>query len=188
MHEVVSRFQAALNAFDAPLHVMSGSEWTAPTPCSAWDVRALVNHVVGEMCWVPPLVEGKTIADVGTSLDGDLLGDDPLAAWHHASNLAHEALDAPGAIDGTVHLSYGDESVRGYCEQLTADALVHGWDLARAVGADDTLPPELVAWASGWVAQVAPLLEGSGMFAAPVPVTDDADPQTALLAALGRAR
>ena len=40
-------------------------------------MRDLVNHVVGEDRWTVPLVEGRTIADVGSSLDGDLLGDDP---------------------------------------------------------------------------------------------------------------
>jgi hypothetical protein len=49
-------------------------QWHAVTPCSEWDVRALVNHLVGENLWVPPLFEGKSIADVGDQFDGDVLG------------------------------------------------------------------------------------------------------------------
>ena len=40
-------------------------DWSKPTPCSEWNVRALVNHVVSEDRWTKPLVEGMTIAEVG---------------------------------------------------------------------------------------------------------------------------
>lgn len=189
MDEVVARFQKAVNCVDSSLHEIAGDEvWARPTPCSEWDVRALVQHIVNELAWVAPLVEGKTIADVGSSLDGDLLGTDPLGAFHHHSRAAHAALEEPGALSRTVHLSYGDESAQGYADQLTGDVLIHSWDLARGIGVDDTLPPDMVAWAAGWADKIGPMLEGSGMFAPRVPVDTDADPQTALLAVFGRAR
>jgi uncharacterized protein (TIGR03086 family) len=188
MDEVVGRFQASVNCVDTPLHAMAGTEWSQPTPCSDWDVRALLLHVVNELSWVPPLLAGRTVADVGSELDGDLLGADPVGAFHHAARLAHTAFEEPGAVDRVVHLSYGDESAANYCGQLTADMLIHGWDLARGVGADDTLPDGLVIWATGWLESVAPMLAGTGMFAPPLAVEPGADAQTALLAALGRAR
>jgi len=40
-------------------------DWSEPTPCTEWNVRTLVNHVVGEELWTKPLVDRKTIADVG---------------------------------------------------------------------------------------------------------------------------
>lgn len=54
--------------------------WTAPTNCDM-DARALVNHIVTGHDWATELTRGKTIADVGSSLDGDVLGTDPLAAY-----------------------------------------------------------------------------------------------------------
>jgi uncharacterized protein (TIGR03086 family) len=188
-HEaVVARFQAASDTFDEKIHLVGDGSWGAATPCEDWDVRALVNHVVGEMRWVVPLMEGRTVADVGDALDGDLLGADPTAAWHHACAPAHDAFAAPGAMASTVHLSYGDESAVGYCDQLTFDALVHAWDLARGAGLDDTLPDELVTWAIGWATPIHGMLTGSGLFGTPVAVADDADAQTRLLAMVGRTR
>lgn len=189
MDEVVARFQKAVNCVDAALHAITADDiWSRPTPCSEWDVRALVQHIVNELAWIAPLVEGKTIAEVGPDLEGDLLGSDPLGAFHHHSRAAHAALETPGALSRTVHLSYGDESAQGYAEQVTGDVLIHSWDLARGVGIDDTLPADMVAWAAGWADKISPMLEASGLFAPRVPVGEDADPQTALLAIFGRAR
>ena len=188
MDQVVARFQQAANCVDGVLHQLPSDEsvWGRPTPCSEWDVRAVLQHVVNELAWVPPLLAGRTIAEVGDSLDGDLLGTDPVGAFHHHCRAAHEALDEPGAMGRTVHLSYGDETAQGYAEQLTADLLVHAWDLARGAGTEEQLPDELVAWASGYLTENAAAMAGSGMFDPPVEVPHDTAPQTRLLALTGR--
>ncbi len=71
-------------------------QWGATTPCLEWDVRALVNHVVGEDLWTEPLVRGATIQEVGDRFDGDLLGSDPretaLDTAERASRAVAEAL------------------------------------------------------------------------------------------------
>ncbi len=190
MDEVVARFQKAVNCFDAPMHALTADDLSRPTPCGEWDVRALVQHVVSELAWIAPLVEGKTIADVGGALDGDLLGADPLAAFHHHCRAAHDALEQPGALERTVHLSFGDHSALYYADQVGGDVLVHAWDLAKALDQDDSLPDDLVAWGEQWSADVREQF-GPAMadyFATPVPVPDDADPQTRWLAGLGRSR
>lgn len=69
--------------------------------------------------------------------------------------------------------------------KVTRDVLVHTWDLARAVGADDTLDP---GWCELFRADLPALeaLSQSGRFKAPVAVNDETDVQTRLLARLGR--
>ena len=121
----------------------------AATPCVEWDVRTLVNHVVGEDRWVPPLLAGLTIAEVGDTLSGDLLGDEPQVAWDGARR------DAEGVVsavpdDRTVALSAGPTPVAEYLWQLAADHLIHAWDLATAVGIELVFDDDLAAAVEDW--------------------------------------
>src|SRR5438105_3953837 len=77
------------------------------TPCEDYDVRALLNHLVGGNFWVAPLVEGKTIEQVGDRYDGDVLGDNPLAAYESSAEAAAAAFNSPGAMEKPVAVSYG---------------------------------------------------------------------------------
>jgi uncharacterized protein (TIGR03086 family) len=84
---------------------VAADQWDRPTPCTEWSVRDLVNHVTGEERWAVPLMQGRTIADVGDSLDGDLLGADPHAAARRAAGDAVTAVDQLLAPGGKVQLS-----------------------------------------------------------------------------------
>ena len=152
-------------------------------------MRTLVHHLLYEQCWVPPLFEGLGIEQVGDRFDGDLMGDDA-SAWPGllASSIeqAHAAVARPGALERTVHLSFGDASGREYAIQLVADFAIHAWDLARATGQDDTLDPGAVALLLPWSEANAELLAGSGMFGARIDAALDAPDDVRLLGLLGR--
>src|SRR5437870_9542863 len=85
-------------------------QWHAPTPCSEWDVKQIANHVIGENLWAGELFAGKTVAQVGDRLDGDLAGADPAAAYRQSADTARAAVEAPGAMHTSCHLSFGDYS------------------------------------------------------------------------------
>jgi len=188
MTEIAQRFEQATAHFGDLVRKIGTDQWGSQTPCDDWDVRALVNHLVYEARWTPPLLAGQTIEEVGSRFDGDILGDDPEASYDEALGDASAALAAPGALDATVHLSYGDTPAEEYLAQLSCDFVVHAWDLARGIGADDTLDPDMVAWVDSVARPQAAMLEASGMFGKPVDVPADADPQTKLLALFGRTR
>ena len=85
-------------------------QWHNATPCAEWDMRVLVNHVTSENQWIEQILGGRTVRDVGTELDGDLLGDDPIAAY--ASSVARaKASLLPGRMGGTYGVSIGDITV-----------------------------------------------------------------------------
>ena len=164
-------------------------QWHDSTPCSEWDVRTLVHHLLYEQYWVPPLFEGLGIEQVGDRFEGDLMGDDA-SAWPGllASSIeqAHAAVAQPGALDRTVHLSFGDVPGREYAIQLIADLAIHGWDLAQATGQDATLDPDTVALLLAWTEANVELLAGSGMFGVRIDAVFGAPDDVRLLGLLGR--
>ncbi len=184
--DVRALYRRAQDTFGRHVHGVGDGQWTAATPCADWDVRTLVNHVLGEVRWAVPLFEGATVAEVGGRFDGDLLGDDPVARWDAAAREALAAMDDEGAMDRIVHLSFGDFQGRVYSMQLFADLLIHGWDLAVATGQDARLDPELVDACATWFVDWAEGYREFGAVADPLPVGPGADAQERLLAEFGR--
>jgi uncharacterized protein (TIGR03086 family) len=163
-----------------------GDRWAAPTPCSEWAVRALVNHVVVEDLWTVPLMGGATVEEVGDRFDGDVLGDDPIAAGRAAAAAATMAT-ASGVVAGrTVHLSFGDTPADEYAYQLAADHLIHGWDLAVATGGDRRFDPDVVEALAVWFAGRESLYRAGGAIAERPSDDGSSDAQDRLLMAFGR--
>jgi uncharacterized protein (TIGR03086 family) len=180
-------FLRSVDEFDARVQVTRDLDMDKPTPCSDWNVRALINHLVYEDKWAVPLLEGKTIAEVGDQFEGrDLLGDDPQGAWKTAAEDARASATAPGAVEGTVHLSFGDFSGGDYLDQLTADHLIHAWDLAKATNGEVNLESELMDYVYNWAKPIEEALKGSGAYGETIEPGPDADMQTTLLAVFGR--
>src|SRR5580704_17694507 len=101
-------FRRASESFVERARKIGPGQWSGPTPCAEWDVRTLVNHVAGEYLWVPEMLAGRTIAEVGDRFDGDVLGSDPLQTLINAAQAARAAIDRPDALETTTHLSFGD--------------------------------------------------------------------------------
>jgi uncharacterized protein (TIGR03086 family) len=161
-------------------------QWDQVSDCDQWTVRELVNHVVTGNYWAEELGSGKTIEEVGDRLDGDVLGDDPVAVYDDSAARAAAVFRAPGAMEAACAVSYGPVPGSVYCGHRFLDVLVHGWDVAKSTGQDTALDPELVAACWAVLEPQLEMLQASGAFGTAVTVPDDADLQTKLLAALGR--
>lgn len=170
--------------FTARVHAVPADAWHAPTPCTEWDVRDLVNHVVGEHLWAPHLLRGETVEEVGDRYDGDVVGADPVAAWDDAWS-ASSAAWAAASDDQDVHLSRGPTPASAYAEEMLSDLVVHGWDLARGAGLDERGDPRAVARVLQTAEAHAAEWAGSTMFGDRIDVDSD-DPQDRLLGLLGR--
>lgn len=184
--DILDAHGTAMDEFGRRVHEARPDQWSNSTPCTDWDVRTLVNHLVSEQLWAPYILAGRTMAEVGDRFDGDQLGDDPVAAWDGAAAGAREAFVAEGALNDTVHLSYGDERADVYARQMISDLTIHAWDLARGIGVDERLDDALVSTVHEWTAPNVDGLASTGLFAPPVPTAADAPLQTRTLAMFGR--
>ena len=186
MVDVARVHEQAVEATGAVVAGIGDEQWSAPTPCEGWNVRALLNHIVSGNWWAAELASGHTIAEVGSRLDGDVLGDDPTAAYRESGQAAVAVFAAPGALEAPCAVSYGPVPGEVYCGHRFIDVLIHGWDLAHATGQSTDLDPALVQACWEVVEPQAELLRGSGMFGDDVDLPEGADSQTRLLALLGR--
>jgi len=153
--------------------VAQGSEgWDRPSPCSEWDARGVVEHVIGfhDVLVLRPL-GAKPERPKG----------DPVLRWE----VTYAALS-------TLLSSYGAEvpsspvDLPGLLPALRTEVLVHTWDLAMAIGADADLDEQLCAIALAGVQEHRSEYRGSGMFAAPASVGHGAPVADQLVAVLGR--
>lgn len=164
-------WQQSADSFEAKLAQVGDDQWELPTGCG-WTVRELVDHVV---YWQ---------ANLGKALGASTSADD---GWEQVKQTVAEALADPSNLEGQA--AGGDvpmprHQVLGFA---TADVLLHGWDLARAVGLDDSLPPEAVSAVLMGMSQVPDtILRQPNVFGPAVAVGDDASEQDKLVAFSGR--
>lgn len=175
----------AMREFDDRVRAVRADQWDNDTACAEWTVRDLLNHLVSEQYWVPHLLGGSTLEEVGDRFDGDLLGSDPLGAWADASARARRAWDGTDPI-GEVSVTGGSIPTEDYGWQMTLDLAVHAWDLARGVGGELALDPGLVSSVRAVFEPQVEAMQGLGIFDPPQPVAAEADDQAHLLAMLGR--
>jgi uncharacterized protein (TIGR03086 family) len=182
--ELADLYRRSVEAWTARVDAVPADRWDGPTPCTDWTVRDLVNHVVGEDAWTVPLVRGSTIAEVGDSLDGDLLGDEPVETAKRSASEALDVVDELLPAGGKVHLSYGDEDLREYLYQLSADHVMHAWDLAAATGGDTTFDTDLMEEVGAWFKDREEMYRSVGVIGPRVEA--DGDPQSELIGRAGR--
>jgi uncharacterized protein (TIGR03086 family) len=152
--DVVDQFVLASEGFAARLRLVGAHEWQAPTPCTDWDVRTLVNHVTrGNLNYVR-LRRGAAAAEFVRMRDADALGENPVSAFDASARECASAYREPGALDVVVDHPLGAVTGRQALAVRTTDTVIHTWDLARAIGADDALKPTLVSWIDAYLYEI----------------------------------
>ena len=149
-------------------------------------LRDIVNYHAYDSAWVPDVLAGKTMTEVGAAYQGDLLGADPKGSYRHYSERARAAVLQLDDPEKAVHLSYGDFPAREYLKHITTFRGFRAYDIARWIGIDTTLPPDLVQGLGDEILPEVELWRQMGVFGPAVPVPDDAPLQDRLLGLVGR--
>ena len=179
---LATRFDRVAATFAERVAGVPDGGWEREAPCEGWVARDVVRHLVE---WVPSLLSAAAAV---TFTPGPNVDDDPAGAFAHLRDELQAILDDPerSALP-FAHPQAGnhrlDEAIGMF---VLGDVLVHTWDLARATGQDETLDPDEVLGMLAGVQAMGDALEQSGQYGKPVPVADDADDQTKLIAFTGR--
>lgn len=195
MSDIATHYRLLADGFLDRIRATPEDRWGAPSPCAGWTARDVVAHVVNGHRGILAMAGGTppTAADgVGLSpmADAPLVepGADLAVAFTRCRNDMLQMLDDPDRADATLPGGpLGPVPVQQAVEVIgSLELLVHTWDLARAVGGNETLDPDQVARTHRALLPHYSGLQATGAFEPSIPAPRDADPQTAFLYFVGR--
>ncbi len=181
--DVIDALDAAYQQAGKIVAGVSTEQLTQPSPCSEWDVRAVLNHTLGAT-WMFALVnQGKAAGEDA----GDLVGTDPQGALAEAAAANLASWRAPGASEGDRTYPFGTFPAPAAALLNLEEVVAHTWDIAEATGQDTTIDPAIAEMVYGFLGNI-PLdaFREHGAFGAEVAVASDASVEQRLLALLGR--
>jgi uncharacterized protein (TIGR03086 family) len=136
-----------LDQVDTVIDGIREEQAALPTPCQAWAVRGLVEHVIDDLGQFAVAATGgrPDWSGVAPSVDGDWGG-----AFREGARVLLAAWRRVGDLSGTLQLPIGEVPVTFVVNQQIAEFAVHSWDLAKATGQVIDLDPEIGEAALAW--------------------------------------
>lgn len=131
--------EQAIAATREVLANISADQMQMSTPCASWDVKELVNHIVGGHQFFVAGMRGEA----PTGGDTDHSAGDFVAAFDEASSAFVAACQEEGALQKMVTMPFGEMPGAAVMGLAMTDTFTHGWDLAKATGQSTDLAPEL---------------------------------------------
>jgi uncharacterized protein (TIGR03086 family) len=184
--DMVEMYARALARAESIVAGTRRDQFADPTPCEDWDVETLVDHMIGGCL---------TMASAGTGEASNALNErgnysgDHVEAFREAAAGALATFRAPGALDRTLQMPWGETPATSALSLALADAVIHSWDLATATGQEWDVDDDIAETVYGWTIK---MMEPQGKmprmssFKAPVEVSDSAPVAEKMLAYLGR--
>ena len=181
----LAQLKAAQDSVVAALRWAEEDQWSEATPCTDWDVRALVQHLIdGNERFVVRLGGGQP----GPPQDRSALTSKELVEEYERTNVeVNDAFGRPGVMQAATPFPIGQLTGRDALSLKITETLTHGWDLQQALGTTIDLEPQTIADAYEWS---GPMLErvpeGRNPFGTPQQPPNDATALERLAALLGR--
>ena len=172
--------QRAQDAFAGVLANVSPDHLGAPTPCTEWTAKDLIEHVIGGNEYVGKWADNP--------IEPPPRPDNIADAHRTAATAAHEIFAGLDGMSTMFNPPFGHVPGQLFIGIRPADVLTHAWDLAVATGQSTDLDPELATEQLAAVrAVVGPQFRGPGKpFAEEQPCSSERAPADQLAAFLGR--
>ncbi|HEY5359498.1 MAG TPA: TIGR03086 family metal-binding protein [Streptosporangiaceae bacterium] len=178
--DLTASFDRVVTAVGQLVAGVAADQWSAPTPCPAWDVSHLVDHLIAGNRHFAALIQGQPPASQ----------DDPgdrAEAYRISAVALRAAFSAPGALEQVYQSPIGPAPGSAMVQLRISEQLLHGWDLARATGQPPDLPADLAEQALALsLAQLGDAPRDGLPFGPPQPAPGDAPAIDRLAAYFGR--
>ena len=177
------------HALTSVINQIKDDQWSLEVPKEispkGETLKTIVNYHAYDDAWVPDILAEKTIQEVGTKYDGDLLSDTPKENCNKIVSHTIATVENYSDLDKKVHLSYGDFTAGEYLQHITTFRAFRAVTIARFIGVDDTLPDLLL---QGLWEILVPSVEEwrkMGVFGPKIQVAETANLQSRLLGLVG---
>ncbi len=179
-------YEAAASRFRRAVAAVKEKQLSSPTPCTEWNVQALINHNLQTIAFTQGVLSNTPYDD---SLDprGPLPSEGVLAAFDTGISQVLDLLKAPGVIDKELDTPFGRLTGGQFLLMPFTDLLIHQWDLAKGTGQDTTIEKGLVEVSLAIsTPELMEQMRAGGAAAAEVPVPEGAGIQDRLIGIWGR--
>jgi uncharacterized protein (TIGR03086 family) len=175
---------ATQRAAKSVLEGVSKDQLADSSPCTEWDVAAVIDHLVGTQYWLLSAVSAAEPRDEETKASAG----DYQVAFDDVARAVAGVLSEDGFATRSVELPFGTFTGAQFTDFVSLETLTHAWDVAKATSQGTDLAPDAAEHLLG-VAQAMMGGEGreeSSNFGAVQPCAPDAPAADRLAAFLGR--
>src|SRR5215468_3281591 len=180
---LVEQLGRASDAVAGLIGNIRADQWSAPTPCTGWTVRQVVNHLIGMNRVFAALLAGQAPPPRPPA---DHVEDDPAGAYRDSAAALLAAFGRPGVLERSYHGPLGTATGAERLQIRLYDLLAHGWDLAQATEQPADLPDDLAEQSLAFARTQLTGQARPGRFGPPQTVAGQAPAIERLVAFLGR--
>jgi uncharacterized protein (TIGR03086 family) len=132
------------------VRAISPDQRHAPTPCSEWNLTALVDHITGGNWFTVAVLAGER-AEEAMTIAMKRFGGRSATGEEALRSLTEQliAFRRTEVLDRTWNHAVGDASGRTILPLRLHDLIVHSWDIQEALRPEASVPDDLVRWGLG---------------------------------------
>ncbi|MGH2443246.1 MAG: TIGR03086 family metal-binding protein [Chloroflexota bacterium] len=145
---IIEVHERALDELGRIVAGVKPEQMSLETPCTEWNVQALLAHIVASNLMFAAAAEGTPGERIVPSKE--LLGTDPTAAYRESAEILKRAWRQPGRLEQPITMPFGTMPGEAALGIRLTETVIHGWDLATATGQEARFDREAVGASMGF--------------------------------------